>query len=143
MSLMIEIFGVVLIVSGSVMLGWVPSNEQRKRLEQLIHIRNVFDLFYTELKHERRSIESYFSEKHNFLEDDANKWLSAEERNLIFETVEKIKSDSYNDALNRCGTVIDQLSIMIDRLKKTEDKNGKARPLVTGALGLLLAVLLF
>ncbi len=143
MNLMIKIFGVVLIVSGSVMIGWVPSSGQRKRLERLTYIRDCFDLFYTELKHERRSIEAYFSEKHNFLEDDANKWLLKEERDVIIEAIEKIKSDSYQDALNRCSAVVDQLSGMIDELKKAEDKNGKARPLVTGALGLLLAVLLF
>ncbi len=143
MNLMIKIFGVVLIVSGSVMMGWVPSNSQRKRLERLIYIRDCFDMFYSELKHERRSIETYFSEKHNFLEEDANKWLLKEERDIIIEAIEKIKSDSYHDALNRCGAVVDQLSDRIDDLKKAEDKNGKARPLVTGALGLLLAVLLF
>ncbi len=125
------------------MMGWVPSNGQRKRLERLIYIRDCFDLFYTELKHERRSIESYFSEEHNFLDDDANQWLLKEERDIIIEAIEKIKSDSYQDALNRCGTVIDQLSDKIENLKKTEEKSGKARPLVTGALGLLLAVLLF
>lgn len=124
-------------------MGWVPSNGQRKRLERLIYIRDCFDLFYTELKHERRSIESYFSEEHNFLDDDANQWLLKEERDIIIEAIEKIKSDSYQDALNRCGTVIDQLSDKIENLKKTEEKSGKARPLVTGALGLLLAVLLF
>ena len=69
--------------------------------------------------------------------------LSDEERNFIFDALEKIKSDSYNDAVDRCGAVIEQLSGMIDHLKKTEEMNGKARPLVTGALGLLLAVLLF
>lgn len=124
-------------------MGWVPSNGQRKRLERLIYIRDCFDLFYTELKYERRSIESYFSEEHNFLDDDANQWLLKEERDIIIEAIEKIKSDSYQDALNRCGTVIDQLSDKIENLKKTEEKSGKARPLVTGALGLLLAVLLF
>ncbi|MBQ7971101.1 MAG: hypothetical protein IJ294_01950 [Clostridia bacterium] len=109
----------------------------------MIYIKECFDLFYTELKHERRSIESYFYEEHNFLEEDANQWLLNEERELIFEAIEKIKSDSYQDALNRCGTVIDRLSDIIENLKKTEEKSGKARPLVTGALGLLLAVLLF
>ncbi len=143
MNLMIKIFGVALIVSGSVIMGWVPSNSQRKRLERLIYIKECFDLFYTELKHERRSIESYFYEEHNFLEEDANQWLLNEERELIFEAIEKIKSDSYQDALNRCGTVINRLSDIIENLKKTEEKSGKARPLVTGALGLLLAVLLF
>lgn len=143
MNLMIKIFGVVLIVSGSVMIGWIPSNSQRKRLERLIYIRDGFASFQTELKHQRCSLETYFSENHNFLEDDANQWLSNEERGLIVSTMEKMKSDSYNDALIRCGSVIDQLTAMIDELKKAEDKNGKARPLVTGALGLLLAVLLF
>lgn len=143
MSLMIKIFGVVLIVSGSIIMGWVPSNRQRKRLERLIQMKEYLDLFYTELKHERRSIETYFLERDHFMDDDANKWLSDEERNMIFDAVEKIKTDSYNDALNRCGAVVEQLSGMIDHLKKTEEKNGKARPLVTGALGLLLAVLLF
>ena len=80
---------------------------------------------------------------HVILEEDANQWLLNEERELIFEAIEKIKSDSYQDALNRCGTVIDRLSDIIENLKKTEEKSGKARPLVTGALGLLLAVLLF
>lgn len=143
MNLMIKIFGVALIVSGSVMMGWIPSNSQRKRLERLIYIRDGFVSFQSELKHQRRSIETYFSENHNFMEDDLNKWLSKEEREFIIATIEKIKSDSYNDALNRCSSVIDQLSDRIDDLKKAEDKNGKARPLVTGALGLLLAVLLF
>ncbi len=143
MNLMIKIFGVVLIVSGSAMMGWIPSNGQRKRLERLIYIRDCFASFHTELKHQRRSIETYFSENHNLLEDDVNKWLSKEERELIIATMEKIKSDSYNDALIRCSSVIEQLSGMIDDLKKAEDKNGRARPLVTGALGLLLAVLLF
>ena len=143
MSLMIKIFGVVLIVSGSIIMGWVPSNSQRKRLDRLFQIKEHLDLFYTELKYERRSIGTYFSERDRFMDDDANKWLSDEDRNMIFDAVEKIKLDSYNDALNRCGLLIEQLSGMIDHLKKAEEKNGKARPLVTGALGLLLAVLLF
>lgn len=143
MSLMIKIFGVALIVSGSVIMGWAPSNCQRKRLECLVKIKERFDLFYTELKYERRSIQTYFSERDPLMNEEVNKWLSDEERNFIFDAVEKIKSDSYNDAVDRCGAVVEQLSGMIDHLKKTEEMNGKARPLVTGALGLLLAVLLF
>ena len=143
MSLMIKIFGAALIVSGSVLIGWAPSNSQKKRLERLIHIKNRFDLFYIELKQERCSIDAYFSDELGFMQDDANKWLLEEERAIIFEAIEKMKSDSYHDALNRCGAVVDQLSTIIDHLKNIEDKNGKARPLVTGSLGLLLAVLLF
>lgn len=143
MNMMIKIFGVLLIVSGSVVMGWVPSDSQRKRLERLIYIRNCLASFYRDLKQERRSIDSFFSEGADFLEEEANKWLLSEEQDIIRGMVAKIKTDSYSDALNRCGALVDQLSERIEDLQKTEEKNGKARPLVTGALGLLLAVLLF
>lgn len=143
MSLMIKIFGVVLIVSGSAMMGWVPSFYQKKRLERLIYYKECFDSFYTDLKQKRRSIESYFDENHCFPDEDANRWLLNEDRGIIYKTIEKIKVDSYQESLNHCEKLVGQLSKTIDDLKIIEEKSGKARPLVMGALGLLLAVLLF
>lgn len=143
MNLMIKIFGVALIVSGSATIGWALSSHQEKRLKRLEYIKDCFELFQKELKKERRSIDAFLNEKGNFLKDDANKFLSKEQCDSIIETIEKIRVDSYEEALNRCDATLIWLTAAIDELKKVEDKNGKARPLVTGALGLLLAILLF
>lgn len=139
MSLMIKIFGAVLIVSGGLIIGLVPSYYQKKRLARLYFYKQSFDRFYAELKEDRQSVDAYFSA----VSIDEDQWLLTEEKALISNTINKIKGSSYQHALELCGELVECLSYRAKELETAEEKNGKARPIVIAALGLLLAVLLF
>lgn len=145
--MMMKIFGAVLIVSGGYLLGKVHTVQSQKRLKLLQEIYALFELYHREMKQYRRSLNDCFANKgeiaERVLREEPIKGLWNEDQLKIFSVVRKIKNSSFQDSIEVCNTFLSELKNTIKKMQEDIASQGKALPLVTGAIGLLIAVLLF
>lgn len=144
--MMMKIFGVLLIVSGGILMGWIPANQNKKRKEKLNLIKEILESFLVELKERRIPMREFLSDNPRY-EGVLNKpeeirFLLKEDVEMLNNTFEKLKISPHQQSVSLCEKQINELSLIIQGLSDYEKKTGKALPMVTGTIGLLLAVLL-
>jgi hypothetical protein len=142
-----KVFGAALIVSGGYLLGRIPGYQNKKRYMTLKEIINVFQSYKHDLAEYRLSIDESFSKSGGIamelLKGCEIRGLHSEDRNLIDESILRLKNGSYRESTECVSLLLDKLVQTVDKLKENESTTGKALPLVTSVIGLLIAVLLF
>ncbi|MBQ8894251.1 MAG: hypothetical protein IJ043_07575 [Clostridia bacterium] len=145
--MMMKIFGAVLIVSGGYAIGRIRTHQWEKRLRVLTEIKCLFEDYDRDLREFRRSIEDCFSSKgelaENLLYNRPIKGLLQEDMTRLETSVCRFKSGSFRDSLETNTELLEYLGHTVKKMQEDLASSGKALPLVTGAIGLLIAVLLF
>ncbi len=141
--MMTKIFGAVLIVSGGYLLGKVRTNQMRKRHRILQTITKNFREFDAQLREYRRSLQEFSADRVDLLYLTEDKALLQEERTEIEDAIKKMQVASFRESVEVSASILKYLEHQCKKLEEDIATTGKALPLVTGALGLLVAVLLF
>lgn len=145
--MMMKIFGAALIVSGGYLLGRIPGIQNKKRYALLQEITTLFQTFKHDLTEYRLSIRESFS-KGGMMGEELLKGcdiqgLQKEDRTMINTALDQIKNASYRESIECVNSLLNKLMLLTDELLSKEKTTGKALPLVTGVIGLLIAILLF
>lgn len=145
--MMMKIFGAALIVSGGYLLGRIPSIQNKKRCALLQEITTLFQTFKHDLTEYRLSIRESFSKGGTMGEELLKgcdiQGLQKEDRTIINTALDQIKNASYRESIECVDSLLKKLMLLTDELLSKEKTTGKALPLVTGVIGLLIAILLF
>ena len=141
--MMMKIFGAVLIVSGGYLLGKVRSRQLADRQQVLRRIELYFKKFDAELREYRRSLHEFSDHNVELLKITKHKLLLTEERFEIEEAIKKIEVSSFRESMEVSSELLRYLASQINKVEEDVATTGKALPIVTGAIGLLVAVLLF
>lgn len=139
---MTKIFGAVLIVSGGYLLGKVRTVQWEKRYKRIKETEKIFRDFEGELREYRQSW-SEFTARHGILLNIDSKELQAEDRAEFDCAIRKIQVASYRESMEICAALLEYLEHCSKKLEEDIATTGKALPLVGGAIGLLVSVLLF
>ena len=136
-----------MIVSGGYLLGRIPGYQNKKRSMALQEIIKAFQGYKHDLTEYRLSLDESFSKSGGIgvelLKGCEIRGLHSEDRNLIDESITRLQNGSYRESTECVNVLLDRLSQTVDKLKENENTTGKALPLVTSVIGLLIAVLLF
>lgn len=142
-----KIFGAALIVSGGYVLGRIPGLQNKRRAMALQEVIKVFQEYKHDLAEYRLSLDESLSKSGglglDLLKGCEIRGLQSEDRSLVDETIIRLKNGSYRESTEWVNILLDRLTQTVDKLKETENTTGKALPLVTSVIGLLIAVLLF
>lgn len=145
--MMMKNFGAVLIVSGGYFIGWVRVRQWRQRLVLLEKIFTLMSSYSAELKQYRRTLEESLSDgdpiSEIILSGGAHKSLLKEDQALIKALIDQLKKSSYRESITLVDDFLNTLEKTIKKLREETASQGKALPLVTGAIGFLIAVLLY
>ena len=141
--MMTKIFGVVLIVSGGYFIGKLRTNHSKNRYENLKSIQTLFGEFNVELREYRRSW-GEFEETHSAVSKSLKECeLMGEEWLDIEETIRKLQVGSFRESLEVSNALLERLNRRVKEMEEEIETTGRAFPLVTGAIALLVSVLLF
>ncbi len=142
-----KIFGAALIVSGGYLLGWVYTYQRRKRMETLIAIRQIFSDFDQGLREYRQSLDEALANSgmlgDAILNHTPISQIDQNDREVIDRAIQKITNSGYSDSISISKELLNTLDERIKKLSMDNQNGGKSLPLVTGSVGLLVAVLLF
>ena len=142
-----KIFGAALIVSGGYLLGRLRVVQWNRRLNVLGDIHELFKKYSAALAEYRLSPKDYFSEQGTLgikiLNGESIEGLCSEDQDQINKLVGRMKKESYQEVLAACRSYMCDQEILIKKIKEETGSSGKAMPLVTGAIGFLIAVFLF
>lgn len=141
--MMTKIFGAVLIVSGGYFLGRMRTSQMVSRRRILHQLNRMFSDFDSQLREYRRSWKEFLEDNqalHDLLE---HKLLLSEERVEINRFIEKIQAAPFRESVEVSSSILSYLKHQCEKIEEDIATTGKALPLVTGAIGLLVAVLLF
>ena len=145
--MMTKIFGAALIVSGGYLIGSVRVRQSKRRMEILVEIHGLLEHYFAELKEYRRSIDESFSSGGSLavqlMNGEFPKGLLNEDRQMLTSLFQRLKVGSYKQSIAVTEETVQRLQSTIKKLKEEAASQGKALPLVTGAIGFLIAVLLF
>ena len=144
---MMRIFGAVLIVSGGYTVGWIRVRRMQRRLAILSEIHLAIKGYSSALKKERRSLEEslaqYETVSEILLNGKDHPDLSAEDKEMMRIFADRLKAASYQQALLVVDEFLGRLKDLTNKLQEVTASQGKAFPLLTGAIGFLIAVLLY
>ncbi len=145
--MMTKIFGAVLIVSGGYLLGRVPGYQNIKRIKAIAEIINVFQRYKHDLTEYRLPLQESFKNQGGIALEILNgcqiNGLQSEDRSMIESAIDQLKNASYRESLDCVDAMLKAMTQSVEKLKASQETTGKALPLVTGVIGLLVAVLLF
>lgn len=144
--MMMKNFGAVLIVSGGYFIGWVRVRQWRQRLILLEKIFALMTSYSADLKKYRRTLEECLGDEpigEIILSGGTHKSLLKEDQALIKEFIGQLKKSSYRESMALADDFLNTLEKTIKKLREETASQGKALPLVTGAIGFLIAVLLY
>ncbi len=144
---MMKIWGGALIVSGGYLLGWVRVRQWKKRLKLLEEIYLLFEAYLQELRQYRRSLKEFFAEKGELagkiFSGEMISGLLNEDQKRIQNVISQLKNSSFQKSIDVCDEYIREIGNTIKKMQEDTASQGKALPLVTGAIGFLVAVLLY
>ncbi len=145
--MMVKNFGAALIVSGGYFIGWVRVRQWKQRLDLLKKVDALIRSYLDELKRNRRSLQDSLSDDDStsqfILSGGVHKALLKEDQVLIGNLVDSLKNSSYQQSIVLVEEFLITLEKTIEKLQEEAASQGKALPLVTGAIGFLIAVLLY
>ncbi len=145
--MMMKIFGAVLIVSGGYLIGKIRTLQWSRRLNALTEIAELFREFDRNLREYRVSLMDSLQGKGELadaiLSGTPIKGLLHEDHRKLESTVCQLKIGSYQESVAVSAAFLTYLDGTIRTLQEETVSSGKALPLVTGAIGLLIAVFLF
>lgn len=145
--MMMKIFGAALIVSGGYLLGRLRTKQWEKRLKALQDVQNLFTEFDRGLREYRRSINEFLKDKgplaDEILNDRLIKDLIHEDQEKLSATVCRYRTGSFQESVEAGKEFLAYLDRTVAKIQEDIATSGKALPLVTGAIGLLVSVLLF
>lgn len=145
--MMTKIFGAALIVSGGYLIGSIRVRQKKCRMEILLEIHGLLEHYFSELKEYRSSIDESFSGRgilaDRLLAGQFPKGLLNEDRQMLTSLFQQLKVGSYKQSITVTEEALQRLQSTANKLKEEAASQGKALPLVTGAIGFLIAVLLF
>lgn len=145
--MMVKNFGAALIVSGGYFIGWVRVRQWKQRLDLLKKVDALIRSYLDELKRNRRSLQDSLSDDDStsqfILSGGVHKALLKEDQVLIGNLVNSLKNSSYQQSIVLVEEFLITLEKTIEKLQEEAASQGKALPLVTGAIGFLIAVLLY
>ncbi len=136
-----------MIVSGSYFGAHKYVLKWKTRQECAAKLAALLEEYYSQLRDYRKPINEFFEESGSFgnalISDQKSDALTSEENEILFSNIAKIKSASFEDALKFTDTLKNQFSQLALKLEKELATSGKAIPMVSASLGVLLAILLF
>ncbi len=145
--MMMKIIGAVLIVSGGYLIGKVRTLQWSKRLKILTEVQQLFSDFDRDLREKRIALAESLQNKGEtaaaILSGTPVKGLVSEDVHRLESTVCQLKMGSYQDSIAVSGSFLKYLDGTIRTLREETASAGKALPIVTGAIGLLIALFLF
>ncbi len=145
--MMIKIIGAALIVSGGYFIGKVATLQRINRLNALNEIYGLFCEYEVDLKEFRSSLDESLLKKGTVAQKIINfekiDGLLSEDEKKLEATVNQLRMGTYQESIDANGAFIEYLSTVTKKLEEENATIGKALPLVFGAIGLLVAVLLF
>ncbi len=145
--MMMKIIGAVLIVSGGYFIGKVSTIQRRNRLVALRETEGLFRLYEQQMREYRKSLEEVLSGQgflaEQILKGEAVKGFLSEDLKRLESTVSQLKMGTYSESMEANDSFLNYLTSVINQLEEETSTMGKAIPLVAGAIGLLVAVLLF
>ena len=107
----------------------------------------MFRSFDTELRELRRSPEDVLRGKGELAERILNhqpiKGLNQQDSEQLEGHIGRLRADSFQEAVAANRDYVAQLDKTVEKLQQDEASAGKAFPLVTGAIGVIIAVMLF
>lgn len=129
------------------MLGWVYTYQKRKRLETLVALRQIFSDFDRGLREYRQSLDEALANSGTLGDALLNhlpiSLIDQDEREAIERAMQQISNSGYSDSISTLKELLNTLDERIKKLSMDNQSGGKSLPLVTGSVGLLVAVLLF
>lgn len=145
--MIIRILGAVLIVSGSYLSGVVFSKQEKMHCSALRRLEEMFRKCDRLLREERMGLHEVFEQVEepgtDLLNGKLPEGLNESEESKLLKTVAALQTLSYRECLSLLNEYIDDLHQSVAFSEKKNNTAGKALPLVTGALGFMLAVFLF
>ena len=145
--MMMKIIGAVLIVSGGYFIGKVSTIQRRNRLVALRETEGLFRLYEQQMREYRKSLDEVLSGQgplaEQILKGEAVKGFLSEDLKRLESTVSQLKMGTYSESMEANDSFLNYLTSVINQLEEETSTIGKAIPLVAGAIGLLVAVLLF
>jgi hypothetical protein len=142
-----KIFGAALIVSGGYLLGWAYTCRRRKRMETLIALQQMFSDFDRGLREYRQTLDETLANSgmlgDALLNHKPISWIDQNDREEIDRAMQQISNSGYSDSISISKELLNTLDERIKKLSMDNQSGGKLLPLVTGSVGLLVAVLLF
>ncbi len=142
-----KIIGAVLIVSGGYSIGKVMSLQRRNRLLALRETERLFRLYEQKMREYRSSLDEVLSGMGSIAEEILRggnvKGFLSEDQKRLEATVSQLRMGTYSESTEANDAFLQYLSSVINQLEEETSTIGKAIPLVAGAIGLLVAVLLF
>lgn len=145
--MMMKIFGAVLIVSGGYLIGKLRTVQWQRRLKALCEIRELLVQYDRDLREFRRSVSDSLGNKgelaESLLENRPIKGLLQEDQSRLEMAFHCFKHGSFRESQEVSSEMLAYLEHVIKKMQEDIASSGKALPLVTGAIGLLIAVLLF
>lgn len=145
--MMMKIIGAALIVSGGYLLGKIRILQWNRRIKSLNEICGLFQRYLNDLSEYRASADEFFS-KHgslgkSILKAESIEGFTTEDFERLRSCTDRLKHENYQSSLSIVRQYIEQQKSLIKALEEETASSGKALPLVTGAIGLLVAVFLF
>lgn len=119
----------------------------KQRLDLLKKVDALIRAYFDELKRHRRSLQDSLSDNDSvaqvILSGGVHKALLKVDQLLISNLVDSLKNSSYQQSIVLVEDFLSTLEKTIEKLQEETASQGKALPLVTGAIGFLIAVLLY
>ena len=141
-----KIFGAVLIVSGGFLIGRIKTAGLLLRLKVLCEISELFHSFDSELRTFRRSPSEFLKDgsplAKQIFDHQPIKGLSREDNELLQGHLCQLQTGTYREAISANQVFLDHLDGTVKKLQQENASMGKALPLVTGTVGLFIAVML-
>lgn len=129
------------------MIGKLRTVQWQKRLNILEELRRLLSGYDRDLRDYRRSIRESLAGKGELaealLENRPVKGLLKEDQAKLEGAINCFKAGSFRESLEISTELLAYLDHAIKKVQEDIASSGKALPLVTGAIGLLIAVLLF
>jgi hypothetical protein len=145
--MMMKLFGAALIVSGGYLLGKFKTSQWNKRLKLLREVQDLFTSFDRSMREYRQSINEFLKDRgllaNDILNDQPIKGLLQEDQQKLTAAVCCYRTGSYRESIEVGSEFLAYLNHAIVKTQEDITTSGKAIPLVTGAIGLLVSVLLF
>ncbi|MBQ7034961.1 MAG: hypothetical protein IJN34_04430 [Clostridia bacterium] len=116
-------------------------------METLIAIRQIFSDFDQGLREYRQSLDEALANSgmlgDAILNHTPISRIEQNDREVIDRAIQKISNSGYSDSISISKELLNTLDERIKKLSTDNQSGGKSLPLVTGSVGLLVAVLLF
>ncbi len=143
--MMMKIFGAVLIVSAGFLTGKLYASREEVRLKKLKEVYSASSEFFNQLRKNRLSLR----ESHegaalcSAVDGEAANSLVVEDLKMIKEWITFLETASFRESVSATEIYLERLKRLIEDAEKSIESKGKALPMVTTAIALLAAVVLY